>query len=238
LHRSQQVNLTVSGSLQNKKLNDQRGADASSTDKNSTTLPLALNFDRRDGRGVTYGTVSWTSGQLGLDSALRTADAQAHTEGSFNKFNVDVARMQSLNWGQSGDFSLYARLSAQHANKNLDSSEDFGLGGVTGVRAYPSGEAYGDSGWLTQFELRHTIGAYAPYVFYDAGSIKTNANPWSTGVNDRTIAGAGFGLRYQRAGWSLDAALAWRTVGGLPQSDTQDLREQGPQIWLSLGWRF
>jgi hemolysin activation/secretion protein len=99
LHRSQQVNLTLSGSLQHKKLNDQRGADASSADKNSTTLPLSLNFDRRDGSGVTYGSVSLTSGQLDLDSNLSSADVPAQTAGSFSKVNLDVARVQALNWG-------------------------------------------------------------------------------------------------------------------------------------------
>jgi hemolysin activation/secretion protein len=81
---------------------------------------------------------------------------------------------------------------------------------------------------------------YSPYFFYDAGSITTNANPWAVTAagNERKLAGVGAGMRYQRASWSLDAALAWRTEGGLPQSDAQDQREKGPQAWVSLGWRF
>ena len=245
LMRGQQVNLTLTGNLQHKQLNDHSGASASSTDKSSTTLPLALNFDRRDGSGVTYGSMILTSGQLNLDGTLNTADAQAQTAGSFSKINLDIARVQALNWGTGSKFALFARLSAQHASKNLDSSEDFGLGGSSGVRAYPTGEGYGDAGWLTQLELRYSMGAYAPFVFYDAGSVRVNVSPWSAtqanasvASNERSIAGLGIGLRYQRNHWSLDAALAWRTQGGLPQSDTQDQREQGPQGWLSLGWRY
>jgi hemolysin activation/secretion protein len=240
--RSQQANVNLSASWQDKQLNDKNALAKTSTDKTSNTLPITLSFDARDawgGGGVTYGFLTWTSGHLNLDSALATGDVQAQTAGRFDKFSLDVARIQALPWSGS-NFTLFGKLSAQHAGKNLDSSEDFGLGGATGVRAYPSGEAFGDAGWLTQIELRYSAGAYAPYLFYDAGSITTNTNQWAvtTTPNDRKLAGVGAGMRYQRASWSLDAALAWRTEGGLPQSDTQDQREQGPQVWLSLGWRF
>jgi hemolysin activation/secretion protein len=242
LLRSQQANVNLSASWQDKQLNDKNALANTNADKTSNTLPITASFDVRDslgGGGVTYGALAWTSGSLNLDSTLAASDAQAQTSGHFNKFNLDVARIQSLPWG-GGNFTLFGKLSAQHADKNLDSSEDFGLGGATGVRAYPSGEGFGDAGWLTQIELRYSAGAYAPYLFYDAGSITTNANPWTVTAagNERKLAGLGAGVRYQRSSWSLDAALAWRTEGGLPQSDTQDLREQGPQVWLNLGWRF
>jgi hemolysin activation/secretion protein len=242
LLRSQQANVNLSASWQDKQLNDKNALANTNVDKTSNTLPITASFDVRDslgGGGVTYGALAWTSGSLNLDSTLAASDAQAQTSGHFNKFNLDVARIQSLPWG-GGNFTLFGKLSAQHADKNLDSSEDFGLGGATGVRAYPSGEGFGDAGWLTQIELRYSAGAYAPYLFYDAGSITTNANPWTVTAagNERKLAGLGAGVRYQRSSWSLDAALAWRTEGGLPQSDTQDLREQGPQVWLNLGWRF
>jgi hemolysin activation/secretion protein len=242
LLRSQQANVNLSASWQDKQLNDKNALAQTSADKNSITLPITVSFDARDtwgGGGVTYGSFVWTSGKLNLDSTLAASDLQAQTTGRFDKFNLDIARVQALTWG-GGNFTLFGKLSAQHAGKNLDSSEDFGLGGATGVRAYPSGEAFGDAGWLTQLELRYSAGVYAPYLFYDAGSVTTNTNPWAVTAtpNERKLAGLGAGVRYQRASWSLEAALAWRTEGGLPQSDTQDLREQGPQVWLSLGWRF
>jgi hemolysin activation/secretion protein len=183
--------------------------------------------------------LSWTSGQIKLlDANALASDSQAHTNGSFNKINLDLARLQALPVG-ANTLRLLGRLSAQYAGKNLDSSEDFGLGGANGVRAYPSGEGYGDEGWLIQMELRYSVGAYAPYAFYDAGNIRTNAKPWEgSGVNQRTLAGTGLGLRYQRGNWSADAALSWRQEGGKPQADTVDQREKGPQAWLSLGWRY
>jgi hemolysin activation/secretion protein len=159
--RSQQANVNLSAIWQDKQLNDKNALAKTSLNKTSNTLPLTVSFDARDawgGGGVTYGSFGWTLGNLNLDSALAASDAQAQTAGHFNKFNLDVARIQALPWG-GGDFTLFGKLSAQHASKNLDSSEDFGLGGATGVRAYPSGEAFGDTGWLTQIELRYSAGA-------------------------------------------------------------------------------
>jgi hypothetical protein len=43
------------------------------------------------------------------------------------------------------------------------------------------------------------------------------------------------GLRYQRAGWSMDAAVAWRDQGGKPTSDTS---ATDPLVWLSLSYKF
>jgi len=235
--RSQSANVTLSGNWQDKQLHDKNGLAGTEAKKSSTTIPLTLNFDARDnlgGGGITYGSLVWTLGQLQLDSVLMLGDQQSKTSGSFDKVNLDLARVQAIN----NSVTLFGRLSAQSASKNLDSSEDFGLGGANGVRAYPSGEGFGDEGWLSQLELRYTVGPYAPYVFYDAGRIKTNAKPWQTVANERTLAGAGIGLRYQRTSWNLDAALAWRAEGGKPESDVQDQRERGPQAWLSVGYKF
>lgn len=236
--RGQMANITLAGSWQHKKLNDKNGQQGTESLKTSTTQPMSMSFDVRDGvggGGITYGSLMWTFGQLHLDSVLMGNDQQqAKTAGSFNKINLDLARIQAIN----NSLTLFGRFSGQSTGKNLDSSEDFGLGGANGVRAYPSGEGFGDEGWFAQLELRYTAGSYSPYVFYDAGRIKTNAKPWDTGINRRTLAGVGTGLRYQRGDWSLDAALAWRLEGGVPQTDEQDQRARGPQAWLNLAYKF
>jgi hemolysin activation/secretion protein len=234
LLRTQRANLYASAGVQAKQFTDKNGLAGTRRDKSSTTLPFGLQFDRRDGLGgggVTYGALGWTPGQLRLDPVLLAADSSsARSAGSFRKINLDLARLQAITSG----VSLLGRVSAQHASKNLDSSEDFGLGGANGVRAYPNGEAYGDSGWLAQIELRYAVGAYVPYAFYDTGQVRTNAALWSPGTNDRKLAGAGFGVRHQGSKWNVEAAIAWRTRGGAPQSDAQDQRTHGTQVWLNL----
>lgn len=238
--RSQKANLTVAGSYQHKWLNDQQDSTNTSNSKTSDSLPITLNFDLRDqlgGGGITYGSLSWTHGNLDLDSGLKAADRlTAKTDGSFDKVNFDLARLQSL----PANFTLFGRVSAQWAADNLDSSEGFGLGGVNGVRAYPSGEGYGDEGWLAQVEVRYTAtlanaATLSPYAFYDSGRIRINHHPWDNAENHRSISGAGLGLRAAYKDFSADASVAWRTHGGNPQSDT---KHDTPMVWVSAGYRF
>ena len=235
LVRSQRSNITLSATLEHKRLHDRQGAANSSSEKFSNSLPLSLNFDQRDTLllgGVTYGAVSWTSGRLNLDSALLQTDAStARTAGQFSKFNLDLARIHSV----AEHVDLYGRVSGQWASKNLDSSQKFGLGGPNGVRAYPSGEGYGDSGSLLQIELRYAAGALMPYVFYDSGRITANRDPWTADSNHRSLAGAGAGLRYDNRAFNAALVLAWRTHGGAPRSEPH---ESQAMIWASAGYRF
>jgi len=236
LVRTQKSNLTLSGTYQAKELRDiTEGSTPPLESKSSRSVPLALQFDNRDsagGGGITYGSVTWTPGKLKLDAALTAADTN-NTLGNFNKLNLDLVRLQTLQAG----FSLMGRINHQSASKNLDSSEKMSLGGAGAVRAYPTGEASGDEGVLAQLELRYSAGAYAPYVFVDGGSIKTNAKPAPGATNnERSLSGGGVGVRYQRNAWSADAVLAWRHTGGAPQADTSS--DPKPRVWVNLGYRF
>jgi hemolysin activation/secretion protein len=235
LLRSQRSNLMIQAGYRHKSLKDRPSESVPENGKSSDSLPLALRFDRRDdlaGGGLTWGTLEWTPGRLDLNAALQAADVlTAGTDGDFARLNLEVARIQKL----YGAFSLFGRFNGQWSNGNLDSSEGFGLGGPNGVRAYPVGEGYGDRGWLGQIELRWALGAFSPYGFYDAGKITVNADSWEAGENHRSLAGGGVGLRLNNGGWNLDAAVAWSTSGGQPQSDTRD---DHPRFWMNVGYRF
>lgn len=234
--RSQASNVTVSGAYQNKRLEDRYGVTGTVNEKSSNSWPVAVQFDHRDrfgGGGITYGMATWTSGNLNLNGAFAATDAAtAQTAGHFNKYNLDIARIQKL----PGDFALYGRYSAQWTSQNLDSSERFGLGGIYGVRAYPLGEGMGDRGWLGQLELRYLAGPYTPFVFYDAGRSDTNARPWDTASStSRSIAGGGAGVRVDYKQWSIDSTLAWRTRGGPASADTSD---RSPRLWFMATYSF
>ncbi|TVT75524.1 MAG: ShlB/FhaC/HecB family hemolysin secretion/activation protein [Denitromonas halophila] len=238
--RSQRTNLTAAATYQHKALNDRQGVAGTDSDKSSESIPLALQFDHRDGfggGGITYGAVSYTAGRLTLDDSLKATDISSGTDarGHFDKWNLDLARVQALPAG----FTLFGRVSAQWAGKNLDSSERLSLGGANGVRAYPNGEGNGDEGWLAQIELRYALGAFSPYVFHDAGRVTINADPGgitpAVTDNHHAIAGSGVGVRYQANGWSVDANVAWRSHGGAPQSDSA---ERDPRAWVTVGYTF
>lgn len=235
---SPQARLALGLTYQHKALDDRQDASATQSEKQSDVLPVTLQFERRDEQGVTYGSLAYTAGELQLDSTLEAADRASgmDTRGHFTKWNLDVARLQGT--GMAG-LNLYGRFSGQWASKNLDSSEGFILGGATGVRAYPQGEGAGDEGWLVQIEVRYRLGAAQPYLFHDHGEVALNARPGQITPlleqNSRVVAGTGLGVRYQSGRWQLDGALAWRTRGGAPESDSRD---DVPRVWLMGGWRF
>lgn len=239
--RSQKANLTLVAAYQNKSINDKQRFAGTDDSKSSNSLPIAMNFDRRDslwGGGTTYGSVSYTLGILELGSALEITDriSGQNTRGNFDKWNLDIARLQTTPFTQ---LNLYGRVIAQWAGKNMDSSEGFSLGGANGVRSYPIGEGSGDEGWLAQLEVRFSVGQSTLYVFHDSGWVALNANNGNLATpanpNFRSINGDGIGIRYSLSNWYLDANLSWRSDGGKPQSDTGD---RNPRVWISGGYTF
>ena len=233
LVRSTNVNLKLVLSYQHKELHEDVNTNV--TNKRSDSVPLNAEFELRDnigGGGVTYGLVGLTYGSLSLPSERLSADTN-HTNGSFSKANADVMRVQAL----PQNFSLFGRAGGQWAGNNLDSSEKLSLGGASGVRAYPNGEALGDSGWVAQLELRKTIGKYSPYVFVDAGGIRVNKSPVAGEDNSRDVGGGGVGLRYQREKWELNASAAWRAWGGTPEADTH-VHGGKPCMWVGVNYKF
>ncbi|MBV5306768.1 MAG: ShlB/FhaC/HecB family hemolysin secretion/activation protein [Desulfobulbaceae bacterium] len=226
LIRSQRTNLTASAIYQHKRLTDE---DLSgSTHRTSDSSPISLLFDHRDGllgAGITYGSLAWTPGRVEFNNNVTD-----RPEGNFNKITLDAARLQQI----SDKFTLFARVSGQMCDDNLDSSEDFGLGGIYGVRAYPVGEGYGDQGVLGQMELRYRVQQVSPYLFYDIGHVRINR--FSDGNdNHRRIDGTGIGVRADYKNFTTDIALAWRTRGGEPLSDSED---HDPRLWAMVGYRF
>ena len=233
LVRSTNVNLKLVLGYQHKELHED--VNGSITNKRSDVVPVSAEFELRDGLGrggVTYGSVSFTQGTLRLPEERIAGDLN-QTNGSFSKANLDLMRLQALPQA----FTLFARAGGQWAGDNLDSSEKLSLGGASGVRAFPNGEALGDMGWMTQIELRKAVGNYAPYVFVDAGGIQVNASPAPGQDNTRNIGGAGLGLRYQRDKWELNSSVAWRAWGGAPEADTR-VKGGRPCVWVGVNYRF
>jgi PAS domain-containing protein len=102
------------------------------------------------------------------------------------------------------------------------------------VRAYPGGEGYGDQGILAQVELRYRVKQLSPYLFYDLGHVRINKHDGGSD-NHRRIDGTGIGLRADYKNLSSDIAVAWRTRGGEPLSDSKD---RDPRLWVTVGYKF
>ena len=99
-------------------------------------------------------SLAYAHGQLAIDSAEeRLLDRYTiGTAGSFDKIMLNAVRLQ-----HPGDrLQLFAQLNAQWSGGNLDSAEQFDMGGPYGVRAFP-GQGYGDEGWQASAELRYSL---------------------------------------------------------------------------------
>lgn len=237
--RSQLVNLSGTASLENKHLNDFIDATATATAKtaNVTSLGLAGNLqDALGGGGINSFDLSLVLGRLNIQSpaALAIDAASAQTNGAYSRAIYGASRLQRL-----GDNTvLLVSVTGQRAGKNLDSSEKFSLGGISGVRAYPQGEASGDEGQRGTLELRQAFNTQLQgTLFYDFGSIKINKNQFATGDNGRNLAGVGVGLNASFKNVQLHTALAWRTLGGLPTS-MPALNVKTPTLWLQANLTF
>ncbi len=237
LQRSQLSNLSCTVSWEGKKLVDQTDTVANSTvSKQVDLLTLGLTGSQQDafwGGGLTGFDVALIGGSLSMDAAslaLDTAAGSSFTDGSFSKLTYSVNRQQRVN----DKYSMLLALSGQQASKNLNSSEKFSLGGANGVRAYPQGEASGDDGILASLEARRSVNEQIQAVlFYDAGQVDTNRNPYGVvaAANTRFISGAGFGLNGAIGKLQFKSSLAWITSGGDPVSDTAN---RTPRLWFQL----
>lgn len=213
---------------------DRVGATATVAEKATRVTSLMLSGDARDaflGGGITVFSTAFSSGRLNLETAaVRAVDnATVRTHGQFDKWNVNVLRLQSL--GER--LSAYVSFAGQKAGKNLDSSEKFALGGPYGVRAYPQGEASGDSGYFASAELRYTVsvsfmpGVLQPFVFFDSGGVTINESPFAAGTNTRHLSAGGLGLSWVGAGdFQVRLTLATR-LGNQPVVSDTDRHTRG-----------
>jgi hemolysin activation/secretion protein len=204
--RSYDNNLYVQADFDYRTFQDNIGATASTTDKQAVVFSSGISGDHRDnfgGGGSDTYDLTATFGNLDIQSPIsRAADAEtARTNGQYAKLSGSVSRLQHL----FGPVSLYGSVRGQVASKNLDISEKMELGGATGVRAYPEGEAYGDQGYLATLEARWLLpewdgpipGRVQLISFLDTGYVDSNQSPWLNGHNDVTRSGVGVGANWE-----------------------------------------
>jgi len=258
LLRSRSRNLNLVLLADNKRLrNSSLGVETSN--KRVRVVTTTLSGDWQDSLGgslnggTTLADVSLGLGQLDLSANPANlqqdqAPQGALTQGSFQRLNFGMTRVQRI----TPRLNLTAQLQGQWARKNLDSSEKFLLGGANGVRAYPSGEAAGDSGvrasvdarWLA---WRHaSVGALNLQAFADWGRVKQMQQPMvgvQTTPNRLTLAGSGVGASLSHAS-GAELRLTWAFKHGsnpgrnpLTGADA-DGRQSPHRVWLSLQARF
>ena len=139
-----------------------------------------------------------------LDDGQRAADAAGlQTARSYGKLGFQAARVQQL----TASTSLMGSINGPLASTNLDSSEKMQLGGMNGVRAYPTGEGSGSDAQLIQLELRHQLeSGINMAAFYDWGQVWLQNNPnFPGGPQDNMHIYKGFGASI---GYTFDDGIS------------------------------
>lgn len=150
-------------------------------------------FDQWGGGGANSASLSLTQGRVDLGHL--DAGENPALDGGFTKLRYSASRQQVV----TPDVSVYGSFSGQETRDNLDSSEQFYLGGANGVRAYPANEGGGASGQLVNLELRWRLPqGFMLAGLYDWGRITQNADNGVLAANPNTYRLKGHGL-----------ALAW-----------------------------
>lgn len=240
LIRSRMKNMYFSANLDNKNFDNQAlGATTSKYRANTATVGLFGNlFDNIGGGGANSASLSFIDGILDLkNSPNQVADAvTAQTAGRYDKLRYSVSRQQVI----TEDWSFFSAVSGQRANKNLDSSEMFYLGGASGVRAYPANEGGGTDGDLLNLELRHKLlQGFTLVGFYDYGQITINKNnnfAGASGINEYSLKGVGLSLGWQAENGLNFKATYSRRLGDNPNPTPKGTDQDGSfvrdRLWL------
>ncbi|AIF48209.1 ShlB/FhaC/HecB family hemolysin secretion/activation protein [Dyella japonica] len=240
--RSPNTNFSVRLEVDNRHLSDDTGSTGIHDVRHSWDWTASGTFDHRDdwgGGGVTQAQLSLTRGQLGFDDPVANASdaATAHTQGHELHWDGNLSRLQVI----TASTRLYVALSGQYSHHNLDSSEQFLLGGMQSVRGYEVSTLAGASGYLATMELRHDLGlpggAWQGSMFVDQGGMWINPQPWAgtTGSNHATLASAGLGVNWVGPDQWLAQVQVGQPVGSTPE---QAGKRPSTRAWVQLSKGF
>jgi hemolysin activation/secretion protein len=233
---------------------------STNADKTATPLTLALAWNESsafNGRLLQNGRFAYTSGKL-----TQAIASNPNTPASYRKLKADYAATAFAQTNQQWLF----KANAQAALTNLDSSEKFSLGGASGVRGWPAGEASGDSGAILSAEWRYQFmsnprndsagekvnssqnsGAWVFSAFADTGQITQHKNLWATALpagkpNSYNLSSIGVGLSYfSGQSWNISTQVArglGNNKGASAAGLNSDGRSRNTQIWVNASVAF
>ena len=253
--RSRNLNLFTVGSVEFKTYEDRQDAADSRSRKTVNTVSLGVTGDFRDsalGGSVNTYDASLVTGQVkypdGRPGGLEDAPSFTKLTFGFSRLQDLLFALPSLQDKRTGKVLAYLSLRGQWAFENLDTTEQFRIGGPEGVRAFATGEGTGDEGAVMSLEARllppeSWLGRFSNELvasaFVDAGFVryrrKTSASNAATLANTGTFTGAGLGVSWVRpTEYAVRLSLA-TPLSGKPRSDTLVRK---PRLNLLATWFF
>ena len=198
------------------------------------TLNAGLQGQFADSHGGDgFSTWQW----MGSSGVLQKDEGSLNA-GRYNKVKYAFNRTQEL----TPSVSVVAAFSGQASKVSLDSSEKMYLGGMTGVRAYPSSEGGGSSGQLLNLEIRHRFSNESTwFAFYDHGQVEVNPNS-NDALNKFALKGYGLGYSFGNAQGVNIKAMVARRLGQNPNPTSTGQDQDGSLVknrfWLSASMPF
>jgi hemolysin activation/secretion protein len=183
--------------------------------------------DLNPGGGTGTYSLQLSNGNINLDGSLnqQTDKNGPNTAGKFNKIRLNGTWQQAI----TSQTSAFVSYTGQLTDKNLDSSEKMQLGGMNGVRAYPTGEGSGSEGQLIQLELRQQLeSGISLAAFYDWGQVWLAHDPSYPGgpTNNRnTYKGFGASIGYTTED-GINFKATWARKDGNNPNPTQTGNDQ------------
>lgn len=183
-----------------RRLNDNIDVIGLQNDRHTNSVTTTLAGDELDTHGVVNARLAMTYGVLAANNLQTDIIDQlgADTAGHYVKLSLSLSRLQQL----ARHDALYLGFSGQTASKNLDTSEQFYLGGPDSVRGYDVGVLSGSRGYLATFEYRHDAtfqsipGVWQFSAFIDTGWVQQFKEVFLTGPNTGQLSSAGFGVQW------------------------------------------
>ena len=201
----------------------------------------ATQYDDFASGGLNQLGVATEIGHVNYKNALakKNDQATAQTQGEFYSVSANLSRLQNLG---STNTQLYTAIQAQYSPDNLDSSEQFSVGGAYTVAGYENSVLSGSSGYYAVAELRQNLWSTAQNqligkVYIDTAEVQHQAKPWAglTGDNREQIHSAGIGFNWANASqWTAQAKVGF-AIGGQPDSVDE---KHDAETWLVLSKHF
>ena len=200
------------------------------------------------------GTVSmnsqdslWRGGEnnasLQLQRGFVYYDTTNPLDGGFTKWRLNMSRKNKINDSQA----LLLSHQRQWANRDLDSSEKFSIGGASSVRAYPGGEASGSEASMFSTEWQHDLQwnkqPYKFSAFYDLGNV-TKSKYATTSTNSYSLQGVGLWIgtsipnRWGQSQWRATWAHRLGSNPGALSGNDADGTYYLNRFWLSASQVF
>ncbi len=252
--KSREKNLYVRFALSTKEASSDSETGEQLAKDELTVLSAQLIFDGIDERfnGINIADITYSRGLgdilgamkgSGDENAGRRGGSGQYAGGDFDKWNLNIARVQSLPYEQS----IIFKLNTQYSDDLLTSLEQFQLGGPNSVRAYPVSEYLSDKGYLLSVEWSvglPFVGHYNAFsgkkwrdifnlsFFYDSTQGWIN-DPLPFQKDDISLEGYGFAIQLKEI-----YGFTGRFYMAKPMGNPEPSNDRDPQYYFEFSYHL